>query len=110
MVVRAALAPCNLVQVRQCCHDENSFLQPGRRQCVNGADLHAELLAYATSIFAEYRGTAEMPATKPKRLMGLVNLMSGGYIGALACTRRMPAQTTLLSWNGPLMYLWNNAS
>ena len=43
-------------QLRQCCDDPDSFLQPGRRQCVDGRDLHELLLQYALDFFQQYAG------------------------------------------------------
>ena len=60
--------------MRQCCDDPDSFLQPGRRQCVDGpagvsTDLHELLLQYAYDFFDLYgkQGTPRM---------GLLNLMT----------------------------------
>ena len=60
--------------MRQCCDDPDSFLQPGRRQCVDGpagvsTDLHELLLQYAHDFFDLYskQGTPRM---------GLLNLMT----------------------------------
>ena len=56
-------------QLRQCCDDPDSFLNPGRRQCVDGRDLHEVLLQYAHDFFALYEQQAV-----PR--MGLLNLMT----------------------------------
>ena len=37
-------------QLRQCCDDPDSFLNPGRRQCVDGRDLHEVLPALDASV------------------------------------------------------------
>ena len=54
-------------ELPQCCTDPLSFLRPGRRQCVNGADLHALLLAYVRDFARTY-------ASQPR--FGLMNLMT----------------------------------
>ena len=41
-------------ELKGCCTDPASFLRPGRRQCVNGRDLHAELLKYTSEFFDLY--------------------------------------------------------
>eukprot|EP00965_Chrysotila_dentata_P134095 4434319-Pleurochrysis_carterae.AAC.1 len=57
-------------QLRPCCHDVNSFLNPGRRQCVNGADLSVEMLAYVSRIFDMYRGPVEQGSDGEPRSRG----------------------------------------
>ncbi len=54
-------------ELPQCCTDPLSFLRPGRRQCVNGADLHALLLGYVRDFARTY-------ASQPR--FGLMNLMT----------------------------------
>ena len=58
-----------LPELKQCCTDPSSFLRPGRRQCVNGADLHVELLGHARSFLDHYGGRGV-----PR--MGMLNLMT----------------------------------
>ena len=56
-------------ELRPCCNDPNSFLQPGRRQCVGDSELPELLLGYVRDLWAMYeaRGTPRM---------GWLNLMT----------------------------------
>lgn len=56
-------------EIRPCCTDPDSFLRPGRRQCVGGAELPEQLLDYVRQLFRLY-GSQGTPR------MGLLNLMS----------------------------------
>ncbi len=56
-------------ELRPCCNDPESFLQPGRRQCVGGAELPELMLRYVKQLTRLY-STAGTPR------MGLINLMS----------------------------------
>lgn len=56
-------------ELRPCCNDADSFLQPGRRQCVGGNELPELLMGYVRDLWRMY-GARETPR------MGLLNLMS----------------------------------
>jgi hypothetical protein len=56
-------------ELRPCCNDPVSFLQPGRRQCVGGKELPALLLDYVRQLWSFY-DRRETPR------MGILNLMS----------------------------------
>ena len=56
-------------ELRPCCHDADSFLRPGRRQCVGETELPELLLGYVKKLFRLYAGSGT-----PR--MGLLNLMS----------------------------------
>ena len=78
-------------ELRPCCNDPESFLQPGRRQCVGGAELPELMLGYVKQLTRLY-------AAEGTPRMGLLNLMSAHEhfmtrLGALDA----PLRTFLLS-------------
>lgn len=56
-------------ELRPCCNDPDSFLQPGRRQCVGERELPELLMGYVRDLWAMY-SNRETPR------MGMLNLMS----------------------------------
>jgi hypothetical protein len=64
-------------EVRQCCKDDDSFLRPGRRQCLDSDELPELMLRYVERLWrvysragAEGAGGAEGEGSTPR--MGLV--------------------------------------
>ena len=56
-------------ELRACCNDHESFLQPGRRQCVGNGELPALFLDWVDRFMAEY-------AERSTPRFGMLNLMS----------------------------------
>ena len=56
-------------ELRACCNDRDSFLQPGRRQCVGNGELSSLFLKWVERFWQEY-GARDTPR------FGLLNLMA----------------------------------